>query len=151
MSATAIEPHRGSYLMPSLEHATVSDAMHPGVYSCEADAPVTEVARLMATHHLHSVAVLGVSRDERGERFSWGVVSDVDVLRAGIAAGGERRASEVAQDPLTVEPLMPMRDAVRLMLDRGVSHAIVVDPNRQRPIGILSTLDAIGVLAWGEG
>jgi hypothetical protein len=26
----------------------------------------------------------------------------------------------------------------------------VIDPNIQRPIGILSTLDIAGVLAWGE-
>ena len=30
MSVTTSQPHRGSYLMPSLQDATVSDAMHPG-------------------------------------------------------------------------------------------------------------------------
>ena len=48
MPDTATEIHHGSYLMPSLEHATVSDAMHPGILSCEPDATATEVARLMA-------------------------------------------------------------------------------------------------------
>ena len=46
MPETAIQTYHGSYLMPSLEHATVSDAMHPGILSCEPDATATEVARL---------------------------------------------------------------------------------------------------------
>jgi hypothetical protein len=38
------------------------------------------------------------------------------------------------------------------MVRNGVSHVVVVDDaERQRPIGVLSTLDLAGVLAWGEG
>ena len=39
MSDTATQTHHGSYLMPSLEHATVSDAMHPGILSCDLTRP----------------------------------------------------------------------------------------------------------------
>jgi hypothetical protein len=42
-------PMHGSYLMPSLEHATVADAMHPGILSCEPDASLTAVGMVMAT------------------------------------------------------------------------------------------------------
>ena len=35
------------------------------------------------------------------------------------------------------------------MLKHGVSHVVVVDPDTEQPTGILSTLDVIGVLAWG--
>ena len=56
MSATTIQPYHGSYLMPGLEHATVSDAMHPGILSCGADATLTDVARLMATHRTSTVS-----------------------------------------------------------------------------------------------
>ncbi|MHB1570906.1 MAG: hypothetical protein ACYC0H_17120 [Solirubrobacteraceae bacterium] len=67
--STTVQPYHGSYLMPSLEHATVADAMHPGILSCEADAPLIEVARAMATHHVHSIAVMGISHEaEGGER-----------------------------------------------------------------------------------
>jgi CBS domain-containing protein len=52
VSATSIDRYHGSYLMPSLEHATVADAMHPGILSCHADASLTDVARIMATHHV---------------------------------------------------------------------------------------------------
>jgi hypothetical protein len=36
------------------------------------------------------------------------------------------------------------------MLTHGTPHLLVIDPGKQRPIGILSTLDIAGVLAWGE-
>ena len=36
------------------------------------------------------------------------------------------------------------------MLANGVSHLVVTDAEAGRPIGILSTLDVAGVLAWGE-
>ena len=36
------------------------------------------------------------------------------------------------------------------MLTQGATHVVVMDPELQRPTGILSTLDIAGVLAWGE-
>jgi CBS domain-containing protein len=36
------------------------------------------------------------------------------------------------------------------MLTHRVSHLVVTDAEAGRPIGILSTLDLAGVLAWGE-
>ena len=64
---TAIQLYEGSYLMPALEHATVSDAMHPGIVSCELDATSSEIARLMATHHVHSIAALAASTQHPDE------------------------------------------------------------------------------------
>jgi hypothetical protein len=72
VSATTIQPYHGSYLMPRLEHATVSDAMHPGILSCETDATLTGVARLMATHHVHCVAVMGSRTTNRARSSSGG-------------------------------------------------------------------------------
>ena len=46
---------------------------------------------------------------------------------------------------------MPLRDAGELMLTHGVTHLVVIESGTQRPIGILSTSDLAGVLAWGEG
>ena len=36
MSLTTSQTHAGSYLMPSLEHARVADAMHPGLLDLRA-------------------------------------------------------------------------------------------------------------------
>jgi|SRR5579884_844177 len=150
MSTANPQTYRGSYLMPSLEHASVADAMHPGILSCEPDATLGEVARMMATHHVHCLAVIGVSHEDPTCGV-WGVVSDLDVIRAGIRYTHEPTARELAQQPLvSVEPATPLREAGELMLARGVSHLIVIEPETQRPIGVLSTADLAGVIAWGE-
>ena len=57
----------------------------------------------------------------------------------------------MAKVPLiSVEPSMPLREAAGLMLEHRVTHLVVVEPGTQRPVGVLSTLDVAGVLAWGE-
>ena len=105
----------------------------------------------MATHHVHSVAVMGVSHEAGGERLVWGIVSDLDLLRAGIHQEGDRRAGSLArQSIVSVEPAVSLLAAGDLMLEHGVSHVVVIDPRIERPIGVLSTLDVAGVLAWGE-
>jgi len=150
MSVTASMPSRRSYLMPSLRRAAVSDAMHPGILACKPDASLTEVAQTMATHHVHCVAVVGMSDDEPPCGV-WSVISDLDLVRAGIGDGDRQSAREIAQQPLvTVEPSLPLREAGELMLAHGIRHLIVIEPGSQRPIGILSTADIAGVLAWGE-
>jgi CBS domain-containing protein len=149
MPDTSTTTH-GSYLMPSLEHATVADAMHPGILSCEPDARLTDVAMMMATHHVHCVAVVGISREEP-ECFVWSIISDLDLVRAGIGNGSELSARQIAGEPIVVvDPAMPLHEAAREMLAHKISHVIVADPVAKRPVGVLSTLDLAGVLAWGE-
>jgi CBS domain-containing protein len=151
MSDTATQTLHGSYLMPSLQHATVADAMHPGIVFCSPDASLTEVARLMTTNHVHCIAVIGISHDDEGECMVWGLISDLDLMRAGIRLGSDQTARALALEPvISVRSTMPLRQAGEVMLEQGVSHIIVIDPETRRPNGVLSTLDVIGVLAWGE-
>jgi CBS domain-containing protein len=148
---TRIQPYWGSYLTPSFESATVVDAMRTGVMSCPPDVPARVVARMMATNHIHSVVVEGVHQDPvHGEQLKRAVVSDMDLLRAGRAGIDELTAGEIAvTDSVTVEPSLPLDEAARLMEEHETAHLIVTD--RGRPVGILSTLDVAGVLAWGRG
>ena len=150
MSVAHTQPYRGSYLMPSLDHATVADAMHPGILGCDPDTTLSEVAQIMATHHVHCVAVIGISHEEP-ECGVWGVISDLDLLRAGIRDRDGTTARSLAEQPLvTVEPNVPLREAGELMLAHRVSHLVVIQTGTDRPIGILSTADVAGVIAWGE-
>jgi CBS domain-containing protein len=149
MPDTVLKPH-GSYLTQSFEHATVADAMHPGILSCEPDASLTEVAKMMSTHHVHCVAVVGISHEEP-ECFVWSIVSDLDLVRAGLDGDPGETARSIGREPVVVvDPGMPLRDAAGEMLAYGVSHVVVADPVAKRPVGVLSTLDVAGVLAWGE-
>lgn len=151
MSSLTHRPPAGSYLTPSLEHATVADAMHPGVMAANPDATVQELARMLAGHHVHCVAVIGLSRGGGlGESLSWGIVTDVDVV-AGALADDTRTAAQIARHPIVdVEPAMPLVAAAKLMVEKGVSHVLVVDPTTQHAVGVLSTLDIAGLIAWGE-
>jgi len=92
----------------------------------------------------------GISSDPPGEKLVWGIVSDLDVLRAGIRTGADRVGAIAKQPNISVEPTMPLQEAGELMLEHGTTHVVVIDPTSQRPIGVLSTLDVAGVLAWGE-
>lgn len=151
MSETTTTLMHSSYLTPSLEYATVADAMRPGILSCEPDATLSDVATMMATDQVPYVAVVGISH-EQPECFVRGIISDLSLVQAGIADGAEPTARELAKEPgFVVEPDTPLREAVREMLARGVTHVVVADPIAKRPVGMLSTLDVAGVLAWGAG
>jgi MHS family proline/betaine transporter-like MFS transporter len=146
MSATSGHNVHGSYLMPSLEHATVADAMHPGIMTCEPGASPTEIARMMASRHVHCMVVIPAA----GDAVTWGVVSDLDLIRAGLQREETTAASIASQAVITVEPSTPLRDAARLMVEHSAQHLLVVEPDSQRPVGILSTLDLAGIIGWGE-
>ena len=144
----SVTSSRGSYLTPTLEHATVADAMHPGVLSCDADVALIDAARIMATHHVHCVVV----HSQEGGPSEWRILTDLDLVRAGIASGADQTAGAIARRPmLTVDPAMPLREAAAQMLSHNYSHALVVEARTHNPIGLVSTLDIAGVLAWGEG
>ena len=127
---------------PELEHIRVSDCMHQGILSCADDAPLGEVAGVMAKHHVHAVAVAGA-----GGGRPVAVVSDLDVAVA-IASGEEPTAAQAAgTEPLTVSAEDSLRHAVQLMSEHGVSHLVAVEKASGYPVGILSTLDVAAAYA----
>lgn len=150
-AASSTASSEGSWLLPRWERARVGDAMRRGVMSCPPDASLRTVARMMATHHVHSV-VVPCEVPERdgtmGERV-WGIVTDRALVLAGEAADEIPAGNAADRDVPVAEPHWPLAQAAKLMTDHGVSHVVVVDSER-RPIGMLSTLDLAGVIAWGE-
>lgn len=135
-----------SYLTPAFSHANVSDAMRPGVITAAPDASMEDVARAMATNHVHSVVVRGI-----GDGAPWGVVTDLDLLDVAGEAPDRLAGNCASEDLLTVAPDDRLTDAARRMRERGVSHALVVDSEHRQPLGVLSTLDIAGVVAWARG
>ncbi len=133
---------------PALSNATVGDAMHPGIVYCEPDAPLRDVARKMAAERIHCIAVHATSLDGAAEDRVWGIVSDLDLVRAGIHTDADRPAGTVAHTPvISARPSMALTDVAKTMVEHGVSHVVVVDPDSHRPVGILSTFDVAGVIA----
>jgi CBS domain-containing protein len=125
-----------------LSQAAVEDSMHRGIVTCSVDATVAEVAATMARERIHCVVVAGVMRREGGERLTWGVLSDLDLMAA-IASGDTdaRAGSLAATGAVTVATTDPLADAARIMAEHQVAHLVVVDADSDRPVGVLSTLD----------
>lgn len=132
----------GSYRSPSFEHALVSDAIRLGVIACPPDASLRTLARTMAMNHVHSIVVTA------GGEAPIGIVSERQLLQAAGRDAEDVTADSLVEDPVTVFDNDPLPQAARLMVDRGVSHVLVVDAGG-RPLGVLSALDVAGVLAWG--
>jgi CBS domain-containing protein len=130
--------------------ATASDVMHRGVISCLPETPIADVAALMVEHGVHAIVVESVRRDATGiDRPLWGVVADLDLVgRFGTIDAQSATAWEMAATPaVVVAPDEPLENATRLMHDYDVHHLLVVDDGDRRPLGVVSTLDVVAVMA----
>src|SRR6188768_189767 len=129
----------------TMDSASVEDVMHPGVFTCFFETPLAAVARLMATKQVHCVVGLGdvTSDDTR----VWGLVTDRDIVAAAATDHVHRTAgTSAAGEAATIGPRETLRRAAELMTERGLSHLLVVEPDSDRPVGVLSTLDIAGVV-----
>jgi CBS domain-containing protein len=137
---------RHTFDAPAFGDASVVDAMRLGVVSCRPDAPLREVARILATYRIHAVVVSEIEGDR-----PWGIVTDLDVTAAAGRDLDEVKARDIAnRELLTVSADDKLAHAAHLMAERGLSHVVVVQPHSGQPVGVLSTLDLAGVLAWGR-
>ncbi len=127
-----------------LRHAFVSSVMTHGVLTCPPDADVAEMARTMAGAGVHCVFV-DVARDDRSAAPRWAVVSDLDLVAAAAAGGGQ--AGRVAATPtVTVSATDTLLHAAELMRDYQTAHLVVIGSG-DSPVGVLSTLDLAGALS----
>jgi CBS domain-containing protein len=131
--------------MAITSHVRVGDCMHCGILTCAGDAPLGEVAGIMAKHRVHAVAVTG------GEpRRVVAVASDLDVVGA-AASGDEPTALQIAAtEPLTISANAPVDHAAQLMSEHNVAHLVVVDAASGSPVGVLSTLDLAALYATAQ-
>jgi CBS domain-containing protein len=133
-----------------LDRTTVGEAMHVGVISCALEAPLTQVARLMAEHRIHCVVGFGdVTEDDTR---LWGVITDADVMA--IAAGADpddyTAGAAAATEVVMVHADEPLRRAAELMREHQVSHVLVAAEVGDRPIGVISGLDVAKIIGGGR-
>lgn len=129
---------------PALRDLRVIDAMHPALITCSPGSSLRTIARMMSTYRVHAILVNTHESDE-----SWGIVSDTDLLRASEAGNiDEQEARSLAAQPVvTIASSEALGRAAALMVERDVSHLIVLESRSRRPIGVLSTLDVARALA----
>lgn len=128
--------------------ASVADVMTEGMISCAPSTPLRSVARLMASHRVHSVFVFDYGTEDDETTELWGIVSDLDLVAAAWADIDLLTARDSAVTPLVyVSKQDGLRRAAQLMAESGVSHLAVVDPASDRPVGVISTLDIARAVA----
>ena len=123
-----------------LSRATVGEAMHAGVITCDRDTPLTEVAATMARERVHCVVVESGSGEDREP---WGIVSDLDLVAAATVRDldAQTAGGTAATLVLLVSPRETLERAAQLMTEHTTSHLVVVEPRTHRPVGVLSTMD----------
>jgi CBS domain-containing protein len=133
---------------PRLEHVHVADVMHAGIVTCAPDTPLREVARIMGERRIHCVAVADTAQGVS----AWSIVSDLDLVGAAAAGSVEARTAGdiAASETLTISDDDVLARAIQLMHEHQAPHLVVVGAATGRPIGVLSTLDVAGLLAWHE-
>ena len=126
----------------------VGQVMHPGIVSCRQSASAAEIARVMSDSKVHCLAVIGLSADEPGQPYVWGIVSDLDLLSSAIDPDAPGTAAELASQPvIAVTPTMSVYEAAKAMVDHRTSHVVVLEGDQRTPVGVLSTLDVAALLA----
>lgn len=132
-----------------LTEFTVADAMHPGVVTCPLETSLRDVAWMMALYRIHAVVAFGEDDHDAEGPGLWGVVSDLDLVRAAVPGRLEDlTARGTAVTPaVTIARDDTLQHAAQLMSEHDVTHLIVVDGGRETPVGVLSTLDLARVLA----
>lgn len=134
-----------------LAEITVAEAMHPGVLTCPLETSLRDVARMMALYRIHAVVAYGEDNDDVEGPGLWGVVSDLDLVRAAVPGRLEDLSARgTAVTPaLMIGPDDTLQHAAQLMSEHDVTHLIVVDAKAKTPLGVLSTLDlARALAAW---
>jgi CBS domain-containing protein len=134
----------GSYRTPSVEHARVRDAMNNAIVTCSRDAGLSEMGRLMASHHIHSLVV------SLGDPARWALVSDVDIAQAAIGRR-DATAEDLAVTATGIPTEATLTRAIEVMREQQTSHLIVTDAESGHPAGMISALDIAGIVGWGEG
>jgi len=123
--------------------ATVSDVMHHGVINAPPQTPLREVAAQMALNRVHCVVVEGLALGrDRQETLVWGILSDLDLMKALAAGRLDVSAGEVASSEIvTVEGTEPVEEVARLMAEHECTHLVVIAPESGEPVGVVSSLD----------
>jgi CBS domain-containing protein len=146
--ASAVHGDEVRYAGPSFDAARVHDAMRIGVVTCRSRTPLRDVARMMHSYGIHSVVV----EADDGSGLPLGIVSAIDIATADAPELHEKTAGEVAStDLITVRADESLREAARLMSQHGVTHLVALQPDTQRPVGVISASGLVAAVSSSIG
>lgn len=128
-----------------MKQLRVRDIMTTKVFTLSRDTSTGEAARCLSDHRIGGAPVI-----DRGRIV--GIVSKTDLLdmRTRRNEEGPTTVDDVMTHlVLAVNPSDPAMLAVRLMADKGIHRAVVVDDGGKLA-GIISPMDVLRALARGE-
>ncbi len=122
---------------------TARDLMIPNPVQIKHDATVYEAAKLMESRNIASLIVV----DEDGRVL--GIVTAKDIVLRVVAKGLDPRVvrmRDIVSAPVTVvEPDVPLKTVVNMMIGTGHGHIPVVDSSG-RAIGIVTVDDVLKIV-----
>ena len=133
--------------LAALARTHAGDVMHTGLIECAPDDDIATVARTMAEEGVHCVVVAGIERRRAdGPYLTWGILSDLDLVRALRNGAVDRPAGELAaSEVIVVDPDDSLEHAAQLMAEHETAHLVVASDNPSRALGMVSTLDVARV------
>jgi predicted transcriptional regulator len=150
---------------------TVADVMSRDVITVQPETPLEEAIQILAEKRISGLPVI----DSAGKVV--GVISESDLMwrESGVTpppyimlldsviylqnpasynqelhkALGQTVGEVMTKHPITISPDKPLRDAARLMHDRGINRLVVVEP-AGKLAGILTRGDIVRAMAAGQ-
>jgi CBS domain-containing protein len=135
-------PARPAISVGRLDRHTVADVMHRGVIACPATAPLADVAAALVERRTHTAMV--------AREGGWAFVTDMDVVAGALREEPAPTAGEMASRGLAkVRFDATLELAASVVAESRAGHVVAVD-GEGFPIGVVSTLDLVGVIAAGD-
>ncbi len=122
--------------MTTTSEHLVEAIMHRGVIGCKPSTSLEEVIRIMADTNVEVLVVTGPDEE------ALGVISQLDVLPFyGQDLKGKKARDVMSQKVIAVAPEMPLQEAIKIMVDRGINDLIVSVRGDAglRALGVLTT------------
>ncbi len=117
------------------------------VITIDENATIGEAVELM--HENGIGALLVTYQDEDGRTKAAGLITERDIIAA-LALGADPNRAKVKyymtpwREVITVTPDTPIEEALKIMIDNGIRHLVVVDGDRV--VGIISMRDLCAAL-----
>lgn len=134
-----------SYVGPAFAEAKVSDAMRVGVITCRPETGLSDVARMMVGYDVHSVVVA----DPDPNRGPLGIVTSLDLARAAGELDSVTAREVATTNLITVRSNDSLQRAAKAMAEHGIAHLIVLQPDSDDPVGVISARGVAAAVAFG--
>jgi CBS domain-containing protein len=118
----------------------VKHIMHSGVISCDVDASVADVVRILSDTDIHALVVTSDSGAVVG------LISHMDIIPHFTADLTQLTAAEIMTSKvISVAPEASVREAIGVMVSKRIHRLVVtqLDEGELMPVGILSTTDIV--------